>query len=90
MHQQEQQQARTSQKEKASRAAPPPSPTVFCPFSFPSQTMNLFNMPGFTNFSSFPPGKQFQKKIIEEYKMSVNTSPWWFLVWSQINNLVNL
>ncbi|XP_067324849.1 pericentriolar material 1 protein isoform X5 [Anolis sagrei] len=59
MHQQEQQQARTTKKEKSSRAPPPPSPTVFCPFSFPSQTMNLFNMPGFTNFSSFPPGINF-------------------------------
>ncbi|XP_078250760.1 pericentriolar material 1 protein isoform X11 [Pogona vitticeps] len=59
MCQQEQQQARTPQKEKANRAPPPPSPTVFCPFSFPSQTMNLFNMPGFTNFSAFPPGINF-------------------------------
>ncbi|XP_053110484.1 pericentriolar material 1 protein isoform X3 [Hemicordylus capensis] len=59
MRQQEQQQARTPKKEKGSRAPPPPSPTVFCPFSFPSQTMNLFNMPGFTNFSSFPPGINF-------------------------------
>uniref|UniRef100_A0A8D2LXV9 Pericentriolar material 1 n=1 Tax=Varanus komodoensis TaxID=61221 RepID=A0A8D2LXV9_VARKO len=56
MHQQEQQQQGTPKKEKGSRAPPPPSPTVFCPFSFPSQTMNLFSMPGFTNFSSFPPG----------------------------------
>ncbi|KAJ6668585.1 hypothetical protein lerEdw1_012067 [Lerista edwardsae] len=59
LHQQEQQKARASKKEKGSRAPPPPSPTVFCPFSFPSQTMNLFNMPGFTNFSSFPPGINF-------------------------------
>uniref|UniRef100_A0ABM5GIJ1 Pericentriolar material 1 protein isoform X2 n=1 Tax=Pogona vitticeps TaxID=103695 RepID=A0ABM5GIJ1_9SAUR len=59
MCQQEQQQARTPQKEKANRAPPPPSPTVLCPFSFPSQTMNLFNMPGFTNFSAFPPGINF-------------------------------
>ncbi|KAH0616162.1 hypothetical protein JD844_027082 [Phrynosoma platyrhinos] len=60
MHQQEQQeQARTAKKEKNNRAPPPPSPTVFCPFSFPSQTMNLFNMPGFTNFSSFPAGINF-------------------------------
>ncbi|XP_062991633.1 pericentriolar material 1 protein isoform X2 [Elgaria multicarinata webbii] len=59
MRQQEQQQAKTPKKEKGSRAPPPPSPTVFCPFTFPSQTMNLFNMPGLTNFSSFPPGINF-------------------------------
>ncbi|XP_061440803.1 pericentriolar material 1 protein isoform X3 [Rhineura floridana] len=59
MHQQEQQQARTTKKEKGSRAPPLPSPAMFCPFSFPSQTMNLFSMPGFTNFSSFPPGINF-------------------------------
>ncbi|XP_060134831.1 pericentriolar material 1 protein isoform X6 [Zootoca vivipara] len=60
MHQQEQQQTRTTTKEKESRAPPPPSPTMFCPFGFPSQTMNLFSsMPGFTNFSSFPPGINF-------------------------------
>ncbi|XP_053260435.1 pericentriolar material 1 protein isoform X9 [Podarcis raffonei] len=59
MRQQEQQQTRTTTKEKDSRAPPPPSPTMFCPFGFPSQTMNLFSMPGFTNFSSFPPGINF-------------------------------
>uniref|UniRef100_A0A8D0DLC3 Pericentriolar material 1 n=1 Tax=Salvator merianae TaxID=96440 RepID=A0A8D0DLC3_SALMN len=63
MRQQEQQQARTFRKEKGNRAPPPPSPTVFCPFSFPPQTMNLFNMPGFTNFSSFPPGINFGSTI---------------------------
>ncbi|XP_026522902.1 pericentriolar material 1 protein isoform X5 [Notechis scutatus] len=56
MRQQEKQQARTPEEEKDNKAPPHPSPTVFCPFSFPSQAMNLFNMPGFTNFSSFPPG----------------------------------
>ncbi|ETE73288.1 Pericentriolar material 1 protein, partial [Ophiophagus hannah] len=56
MRQQEKQQARTPKEEKDNRAPPHPSPTVFCPFSFPSQAMNLFNMPGFTNFSSFPSG----------------------------------
>nr|XP_056711052.1 pericentriolar material 1 protein [Euleptes europaea] len=61
MHQQEQQQKqeRTPKRKKSSQAPPPPSPAVFCPFSFPSQTMNLFNMPGFTNFSPFPPGINF-------------------------------
>ncbi|XP_070613719.1 pericentriolar material 1 protein isoform X7 [Erythrolamprus reginae] len=56
MRQQEKQQARTPKEEKDNRAPPYPSPTMFCPFSFPSQAMNLFNMPGFANFSSFPPG----------------------------------
>ncbi|XP_054845650.1 pericentriolar material 1 protein isoform X3 [Eublepharis macularius] len=61
MHKQEQQQTqeRTPKTERGNRAAPPSSPTVFCPFSFPSQTMNLFNLPGFTNFSPFPPGINF-------------------------------
>ncbi|NWH72723.1 PCM1 protein, partial [Piaya cayana] len=57
MHQQEQQQCqeKPSRKEGGSSAPPPPSP-VFCPFSFPPQPVNLFNVPGFTNFSSFAPG----------------------------------
>uniref|UniRef100_A0A8C3I3B1 Pericentriolar material 1 n=1 Tax=Chrysemys picta bellii TaxID=8478 RepID=A0A8C3I3B1_CHRPI len=60
MYQQEQQQQQNPQrKERGSSAPPPPSPTVFCPFSFPPQPMNLFNIPGFTNFSSFAPGMNF-------------------------------
>ncbi|XP_035397736.1 pericentriolar material 1 protein isoform X12 [Cygnus atratus] len=57
MRQQEQQQCqeKPSRKERGSSAPPPPSP-VFCPFSFPPQPVNLFNIPGFTNFSSFAPG----------------------------------
>ncbi|XP_029868177.1 pericentriolar material 1 protein isoform X16 [Aquila chrysaetos chrysaetos] len=57
MRQQEQQQCqeKPSRKERGSSAPPPPSP-VFCPFSFPPQPVNLFNVPGFTNFSSFAPG----------------------------------
>ncbi|XP_069645058.1 pericentriolar material 1 protein isoform X8 [Haliaeetus albicilla] len=57
MRQQEQQQyqEKPSRKERGSSAPPPPSP-VFCPFSFPPQPVNLFNVPGFTNFSSFAPG----------------------------------
>ncbi|KAM6261142.1 pericentriolar material 1 protein isoform 6-T8 [Porphyrio hochstetteri] len=56
MRQQEQQsQEKPSRKESGSSAPPPPSP-VFCPFSFPPQPVNLFNVPGFTNFSSFAPG----------------------------------
>ncbi|XP_064367148.1 pericentriolar material 1 protein isoform X9 [Dromaius novaehollandiae] len=58
MRQQEEQQhqEKPSKKERDSSAPPPPSPTVFCPFSFPPQPVNLFNIPGFTNFSSFAPG----------------------------------
>ncbi|KFP91042.1 Pericentriolar material 1 protein, partial [Apaloderma vittatum] len=57
MRQQEQQQCqeKPSRRERGSSAPPPPSP-VFCPFSFPPQPVNLFNVPGFTNFSSFAPG----------------------------------
>ncbi|NXT47797.1 PCM1 protein, partial [Pluvianellus socialis] len=57
MRQQEEQQCqeKPSRKERGSSAPPPPSP-VFCPFSFPPQPLNLFNVPGFTNFSSFAPG----------------------------------
>ncbi|NXS96084.1 PCM1 protein, partial [Jacana jacana] len=57
MHQQEEQQCqeKASRKERDNSAPPPPSP-VFCPFSFPPQPINLFNLPGFTNFSSFAPG----------------------------------
>ncbi|NXL44250.1 PCM1 protein, partial [Podilymbus podiceps] len=57
MRQQEDQQCqeKPSRKERGSSAPPPPSP-VFCPFSFSPQPVNLFNVPGFTNFSSFAPG----------------------------------
>ncbi|XP_063258133.1 pericentriolar material 1 protein isoform X13 [Prinia subflava] len=56
MQQQEQQcQEKPSRKERGSSAPPPPSP-VFCPFNFPPQPVNLFSVPGFTNFSSFAPG----------------------------------
>ncbi|NWZ19344.1 PCM1 protein, partial [Asarcornis scutulata] len=56
MRQQEQQcQEKPSRKERGSSAPPPPSP-VCCPFSFPPQPVNLFNIPGFTNFSPFVPG----------------------------------
>ncbi|NXU84421.1 PCM1 protein, partial [Xiphorhynchus elegans] len=56
MRQQEQHcQEKPSRKERGSSAPPPPSP-VFCPFNFPPQPVNLFNVPGFTNFSSFAPG----------------------------------
>ncbi|NXU19860.1 PCM1 protein, partial [Pardalotus punctatus] len=55
MRQQEQRQEKPSRKERGSSAPPPPSP-VFCPFNFPPQPVNLFSVPGFTNFSSFAPG----------------------------------
>ncbi|NXM92388.1 PCM1 protein, partial [Oenanthe oenanthe] len=55
MQQQEQQcQEKPSRKERGSSAPPPPSP-VFCPFNFSPQPVNLFSVPGFTNFSSFSP-----------------------------------
>ncbi|NXF34555.1 PCM1 protein, partial [Nyctibius bracteatus] len=52
---QQQCQEKPSRKERGSSVPPPPSP-VFCPFSFPPQSVNLFNVPGFTNCSSFAPG----------------------------------
>ncbi|NWS89038.1 PCM1 protein, partial [Toxostoma redivivum] len=53
--QQQEQQEKPSRKERGSSAPPPPSP-IFCPFNFPPQPVNLFSVPGFTNFSSFAPG----------------------------------
>ncbi|XP_077638987.1 pericentriolar material 1 protein isoform X11 [Lonchura striata] len=55
MQQQEQCQEKPSRKERGSSAPPPPSP-VFCPFNYPPQPVNLFSVPGFTNFSTFAPG----------------------------------
>ncbi|NWS28326.1 PCM1 protein, partial [Polioptila caerulea] len=56
MQQQEQQcQEKPSRKERGSSAPPPPSPG-FCPFNFPPPPVNFFSVPGFTNFSSFAPG----------------------------------
>ncbi|XP_040345981.1 pericentriolar material 1 protein isoform X13 [Herpailurus yagouaroundi] len=46
-------------QERSSGASHTSSPSLFCPFSFPSQPVNLFNLPGFTNFSSFAPGMNF-------------------------------
>ncbi|NWW10432.1 PCM1 protein, partial [Oreocharis arfaki] len=63
MRQQEQQcQEKPSRKERGSNAPPPPSP-VFCPFNFPPQPVNLFSVPGFTNFSSFAPGEYYYRCI---------------------------
>lgn len=57
MHQQNQHPEKPGNKKRGSSAPHPPSPSLFCPFSFPTQPVNLLNLPGFTNFSSFAPGK---------------------------------
>ncbi|XP_064128970.1 pericentriolar material 1 protein isoform X7 [Loxodonta africana] len=59
MRQQNQHPEKPGGKEQGSSASQPPSPGVFCPFSFPTQPVNLFSLPGFTNFSSFTPGMNF-------------------------------
>ncbi|XP_013364053.1 PREDICTED: pericentriolar material 1 protein isoform X3 [Chinchilla lanigera] len=59
MRQQNQHPEKTGSKERGSNSSHPPSPGLFCPFSFPTQPVNLFNLPGFTNFSSFAPGMNF-------------------------------
>ncbi|XP_037382226.1 pericentriolar material 1 protein isoform X5 [Talpa occidentalis] len=56
MRQQNQHTDKPGSKERGSSTSHPPSPSLFCPFSFPTQPVNLFNLPGFTNFSSFAPG----------------------------------
>lgn len=57
MRQQNQHPEKHGSKERGSSASQPPSPSLFCPLSFPAQPVNLFNIPAFTNFSSFAPGK---------------------------------
>ncbi|XP_030869567.3 pericentriolar material 1 protein isoform X1 [Gorilla gorilla gorilla] len=59
MRQQNQHPEKPGGKERGSSASHAPSPSLFCPFSFPTQPVNLFNIPGFTNFSSFAPGMNF-------------------------------
>ncbi|XP_068961066.1 pericentriolar material 1 protein isoform X2 [Petaurus breviceps papuanus] len=59
MRQREQRPEKAGRKEHGSSAQPPPSPALFCPFSFPAQPMSLFNLPGFSHFSSFAPGMNF-------------------------------
>ncbi|XP_028708247.2 pericentriolar material 1 protein isoform X27 [Macaca mulatta] len=59
MRQQNQHPEKPGSKERGSSASHPPSPSLFCPFSFPTQPVNLFNIPAFTNFSSFAPGMNF-------------------------------
>lgn len=56
MRQQSQHPEKTRSKERDS-ASHPSSPNLFCPFSFPTQPVNLLNLPGFTNFPSFAQGK---------------------------------
>ncbi|NXB05380.1 PCM1 protein, partial [Cnemophilus loriae] len=76
MRQQELQcQEKPSRKERGSSAPPPPSP-VFCPFNFPPQPVNLFNVPGFTNFSSFAPGINYNPVFPSGFgDFAHNTSP---------------
>uniref|UniRef100_A0A8C3YKV0 Pericentriolar material 1 n=1 Tax=Catagonus wagneri TaxID=51154 RepID=A0A8C3YKV0_9CETA len=59
MCQQNQHPEKPGSKERGSGTSHPPSPSLFCPFTFPAQPVNLFNLPGFTNFSSFVPGMNF-------------------------------
>ncbi|XP_049487710.1 pericentriolar material 1 protein isoform X17 [Panthera uncia] len=59
MRQQTQHPEKPGSQERSSGASHTSSPSLFCPFSFPSQPVNLFNLPGFTNFSSFAPGMNF-------------------------------
>ncbi|XP_045391470.1 pericentriolar material 1 protein isoform X16 [Lemur catta] len=59
MHQQSRCTEKPGSKERGSSGSHPPSPSLFCPFSFPTQPVNLFNLPGFTNFSPFAPGMNF-------------------------------
>ncbi|XP_025135298.3 pericentriolar material 1 protein isoform X19 [Bubalus bubalis] len=59
MRQQNQHPEKPASKEGGSGTSHPPSPSLFCPFNFPTQPVNLFNLPGFTNFSSFAPSMNF-------------------------------
>ncbi|XP_032185279.1 pericentriolar material 1 protein isoform X13 [Mustela erminea] len=59
MRQQNQHPEKPGSKERGSSASHPSSPSLFCPFSFPPQPVNLFNLPGFTNISSFTPSMNF-------------------------------
>uniref|UniRef100_M3Z2P1 Pericentriolar material 1 n=3 Tax=Mustela putorius furo TaxID=9669 RepID=M3Z2P1_MUSPF len=59
MRQQNQHPEKPGSKERGGSASHPSSPSLFCPFSFPPQPVNLFNLPGFTNISSFTPGMNF-------------------------------
>ncbi|XP_039112222.1 pericentriolar material 1 protein isoform X6 [Hyaena hyaena] len=63
-------------KERGSGASHTSSPSLFCPFSFPSQPVNLFNLPGFTNLSSFAPGMNFSPLFpsnIGDFSQNIST-----------------
>ncbi|XP_064333585.1 pericentriolar material 1 protein isoform X9 [Camelus dromedarius] len=75
MRQQNQHPEKPGSKDRGSGASHPPSPGLFCPFSFPAQPVNLFNLPGFTNFSSFAPGMNFSPLFPSNFgDFSQNTS----------------
>ncbi|XP_047572476.1 pericentriolar material 1 protein isoform X22 [Lutra lutra] len=67
MRQQNQHPEKPGSKERGSSASHPSSPSLFCPFSFPPQPVNLFNLPGFTNISSFTPGMNFSPLFPSNY-----------------------
>uniref|UniRef100_A0A8C9Q4T3 Pericentriolar material 1 n=1 Tax=Spermophilus dauricus TaxID=99837 RepID=A0A8C9Q4T3_SPEDA len=77
MRQQNQHPEKSGSKERGSSASHPSSPSVFCPFSFPTQPVNLFNLPGFTNFSSFAPGMNFSPLFpsnFGDFSQNISTS----------------
>ncbi|XP_045053194.2 pericentriolar material 1 protein isoform X16 [Desmodus rotundus] len=77
MRQQNQHPEKPGSKERGNSASHPPSPSLFCPFSFPTQPVNLFNLPGFTNFSSFAPGMNFSPLFpsnFGDFSQNVSTS----------------
>ncbi|XP_036911136.1 pericentriolar material 1 protein isoform X7 [Sturnira hondurensis] len=77
MRQQNQHPEKSGSKERGNSASHPPSPSLFCPFSFPTQPVNLFNLPGFTNFSSFAPGMNFSPLFpsnFGDFSQNISTS----------------
>lgn len=77
MHQQNQHPEKSGSKERGNSASHPPSSSLFCPFSFPTQPVNLFNLPGFTNFSSFAPGVNFSPLFpsnFGDFSQNISTS----------------
>uniref|UniRef100_A0A8C2SAW4 Pericentriolar material 1 protein C-terminal domain-containing protein n=1 Tax=Capra hircus TaxID=9925 RepID=A0A8C2SAW4_CAPHI len=84
MRQQNQHPEKPASKEGGSSGAShPPSPSLFCPFNFPTQPVNLFNLPGFTNFSSFAPSPKLNFKVIQNQKqpeeeVENSRTPWFY------------
>ncbi|XP_033621293.1 pericentriolar material 1 protein isoform X16 [Fukomys damarensis] len=77
MHQQNHNPEKPGSKERGSNTSHPPSPSLFCPFSFAPQPVNLFNVPGFTNFSSFVPGMNFSPLFpshFGDFSQNISTS----------------